>query len=244
MKRLIIQTYYHHDSQKVDEKIGCYVPADELAVESERRFRIYADIIGADYRMIDSPPYQKYPQPAWARWAALDICIDEEYDEVCYVDADILPSLRSLDFNIFEFPGVAKQTERDEGARMEWHVNAGVFKLTRRECYAMRPALWSKPNLRWLANTGKNQDPFNNGYKKGVGRKPTFLNPVWNMTRPYHRTVDSEYPGGLWAHFIGHQKLTGNQWGFVGTDPIAWEDWKTGWVHYMEKMYGQYKKRG
>ena len=131
--------------------------------------------------MIDSPPYTRIirclPGP---RWAALDICIEEEYDEVCYVDADVLPSLRSLGVNIFEFDGVAKQTERDEGARMEWHCNAGVFKLTRRECWAMRKAIWAKPNLRWLAQTGKNQDPFNNAYKKGVGRKPKFLNPVWN----------------------------------------------------------------
>ena len=32
-KRLIVQTYYHHDSQKVDDKIGCYVPADETGRE-------------------------------------------------------------------------------------------------------------------------------------------------------------------------------------------------------------------
>lgn len=226
MKRLILQTYYHHEKNKVDKKIGCYIPADELAVESERRFRIYADSIGADYRMIDSPPYERYPQPAWARFKILDIACDEEYDEVCYVDADILPSLRSLGVSIFDEEGVAKKTERDEGSRHEWHVNAGVFKLTRRECWKMRSQVFAKPNLRWLEQTGKNQDPFNNMYKKGVGRKPAFLNPIWNMTRPYHRNYDKSVPGGYFAHFIGHQKIgKGNQWGCMKTDPITLENW-------------------
>ena len=226
MKKLIIQTYYRHESNMEDQRTGCYLPVDDLAVESEKRFRFYASSIGADYRMIDSPPYEKYPQPAWARWAALDICIEDEYDAVCYIDADILPSHRSLGVDIFEYDGVAKQTERDEGSRMSWHVNAGVFKLTRRECYSVRNQIWSKPNIRWMLNTGKNQDPFNNAYKKGVGKKPAFLNPIWNMTRQYHRTCDPAVPGGYFAHYIGHQKIgKGNQWGCMKTDPIYNEDW-------------------
>ena len=223
MKTLILQTYYHHDSNKADASVGCYVPADELAVLSEKRFRIYADSIGADYRMIDSPPYKKYPQPAWARWTIFDIAIEEGYDEVCYIDADILPSHRSLGVSIFSYPGVAKQTERDEGSRHSWHVNAGVFKVTQKECYKLRTAIHAKPNLRWLERTGKNQDPFNNAYKKGVGKKPAFLDPIWNMTRQYHR--DGSVPGGYFAHYIGHQKLGGNQWGNMEKCPIYLEDW-------------------
>ena len=241
MKRLILQTYYKDPRQKVDEKIGCYVPADELAVESEFRFRKYAESIGADYHMIDSPPYVKFPQPAWARFAIIDKAIEENYDEVCYVDADILPTERSLGVSIFDVPGVAKKTERDEGARMEWHVNAGVFKLTKRECWKMRSQVFAKPNTRWLENTGKNQDPFNNMYKKGVGRKPAFLDPIWNMTRPYHRTSNPEVPGGYFAHFIGHQKVNGNQWGFIGQEPIAWEDWGSGWVTDFMDQYKQFQ---
>ena len=226
MKRLILQTYYRHLKNTEDPRTGCYIPVDDLAKESEKRFRIYADSIGADYRMIDSPPYAKYPQPAWARWVIFDIAVEEEYDAVCYVDADILPSHRSLGVDIFEFPGVAKQTERDDGSRAAWHVNAGVFKLDRKECFKLRSQIHSKPNLRWLEQTGKNQDPFNNAYKKGVGRKPAFLDPIWNMTRQYHRNSNPEYPGGLWAHYIGHQKVgNGNQWGCMKTDPIYKEDW-------------------
>ena len=248
MKRLILQTYYKDPRQKVDEKVGCYVPADDLARESEARFRRYTESIGADYRMIDQAPYAKYPQPAWARFAIVDIATQEDYDEVCYVDADILPTSRVLGNSIFEFPGVAKKTERDEGARMEWHVNAGVFKLTKRECWKLKSQIFAKPNLRWLENTGKNQDPFNNMYKKGVGRKPQFLNPMWNMTRPYHRSREwmeehgwDYVDGGYFAHFIGHQKVNGNQWGFVGVDPIAWEDWGTGWTSGFMSQYQQFK---
>ena len=173
--------------------------------------------------MVDAPPYKKYPQPAWARWVVLDKCIEEDYEEVCYIDADILPTKRVLGTSIFDYPGVAKKTERDEGSRAEWHVNAGVFKLTKKECYKVRKEIWSKPNLRWMIRTGKNQDPFNNAYKKGVGRKPAFLDPIWNMTRKYHR--DGSVPGGYFAHYIGHQKLGGNQWGKMETDPIYLEDW-------------------
>ena len=225
MKRLILQTYYRHDKNTEDPKTGCYIPVDDLAVESEKRFRIYADSIGADYRMIDKPPYKTHPQPAWARWVIFDIAIEENYDEVCYVDADILPSKRCLGISIFDYDGVAKKTERDEGSKHEWHVNAGVFKLTRKECFKLRSQIHSKPNLRWLEHTGKNQDPFNNAYKKGVGRKPAFLDPIWNMTRQYHR--NGSVPGGYWAHYIGHQKVgKGNQWGCMLTDPIYNEEWK------------------
>ena len=61
----ILQTYYRHDSNIADQRIGCYIPADDLAIESEKRFKIYADSIGADYKMISKPPFKRYPQPAW-----------------------------------------------------------------------------------------------------------------------------------------------------------------------------------
>ena len=224
MKRLLLQTYYRHESNVEDNKTGCYLPVDELAEESVKRFKIYADSIGCDYRLIDSPPYKNHPQPAWARWAIFDIAIEENYDEVLYVDADILPTRRCLGVSIFDYPGVAKQTERDEGSKAAWHVNAGVFKVGRKDCFKLRSAIHAKPNLRWLETTGKNQDPFNNAYKKAIGRKPAFLDPIWNMTRPYHR--NGSVPGGYFAHYIGHQKIgKGNQWGCMFNDPIYREDW-------------------
>ena len=219
MKRLILQTYYHHEQNKADKKVGCYIPADELAIESEERFRIYADSIDADYKIITSPPFEKLPMPAWARFAIL---WETDYDEVCYIDADILPSHRALGVSIFDYPGTAKQTERDEGTRAAWHVNAGVFKLTRREMYKMRPYVFYKPFVRYVQMSGKNQDPFNEMYKKAMGRKPKFLSPIWNMTRPYHRKL--EPAGGYFAHYIGHQKVgNGNQWGCMKKDPIYLE---------------------
>lgn len=222
MKQLIYQTYYRHDSNKQCSNTGCYIPVDELAVESEKRFRVYADSINADYFIYDKPPFEKYPQPAWARFHGIIKCIEEEYDEICYADADILPSLRSLGISIFNYDGVAKQTEREDGSKHSWHVNAGVFKLTRAECWKMRSQLFLKPHIRHLMNTGKNQDPFNNMYKKGVGKKPAFLDPQWNMTRQYHRG----HTGGYWAHYIGHQKVgNGNQFGCMKKCPIYNEDW-------------------
>ena len=199
-----------------DPKIGCYIPADELAVESEKRFRIYADSIGADYKMISKPPFPKYPQPAWARFAML---WEKDYDELCYIDADILHSKNVLGKSIFDWEGVAKKTEREDGSRMEWHVNAGVFKLTKAEAIKMKKYVFFKPYVRHLHKTGKNQDPFNNMYKKAMGKKPKFLDPRWNCTRPHH---DPRW----FAHYIGHQKIgNGNQWGCMRRCPVYLEDW-------------------
>ena len=70
--------------------------------------------------------------------ARFAILWEKDYDEVCYVDADILPSKNVLGKSIFDWEGVAKKTEREDGSRMEWHVNAGVFKLTQQEAMKMR----------------------------------------------------------------------------------------------------------
>ena len=215
MKQLILQTYYKHDSQKVDKEVGCYLPIDELAVESEKRFRIYASSIGADYKMISEPPFRKAPQPAWAR---CQMFFETDYDEVCYFDADMLPSKDCLGISIFDWEGHGKKTERDEGSRAEWHINMGTFKISKREMYACQRLVFHKPYLRYLERFGKNQDPLNEMFKKGTGRKPKFLDPRWNCTRPYHSPRWIE-------HKIGHQKTEkGNQWGKLKC-PVYLEEW-------------------
>ena len=224
MKTLILQTYYHDKATKVDNKVGCYLPCDELAAISEQRLRIYADSIGADYKMISKPPFKDTPSAAWARFAIL---FQKDYDQVCYIDADILPSKRSLGVSIFDFDGVAKQTERVEGTKQTWHTNAGVFKLTKQECIKMRKWAFYKPFIRALEQTGKNQSQFNDMYKRAIGKKPAFLDPIWNMTRPHHRNSNPDYPGGLFYHAIGHQKTArGNQFGSYLTEPIYHEVWQ------------------
>ena len=225
MKRLILQTYYHDDATKVDNKVGCYLACDSLAFDSERRFRIYADSIGADYKMIRKPPFPKVPSAAWARFAIL---WENEYDEVAYFDADILPSKCALGISIFNYPGIAKKTERVEGSKQDWHVNAGVFKLTKQECIKMKRLALHKPFIRALNQTGKNQSQFNEMYKKATGKKPAFLDPRWNCTRPHHKPR-------LMAHYIGHQKTArGNQFGSYLTCPVYNENWSYEFIEYYK----------
>ena len=205
--------------------MGCYIPVDDLAKDSERRFRIYAESIGADYLMIDTPPWENRPEPAWARFKMFDLCLDGGYDEVCYVDADILPSKRSLGISIFNEGGHGKLTERDEGSKASWHINFGVVKFNAAECRKLKWKVFDKKYIKWLEQTGKNQDPGNEMFYQTFRKRPKPLSPVWNMTRKYHRT-DFDPIGGYWAHYIGHQKIgNGNQWGCMKTDPVYLEKW-------------------
>ena len=224
MRNLIIQTYYRHESNRADDKMGCYIPVDDLAVESEKRFRIYADSIGADYMMLDEPQFKFNPSPAWARFKMFELCVNGGYDNVAYIDADILPGLRSLGNSLFSHAGHGKLTERDEGSRASWHINFGVVKFSQEEARKLQWRVADKKYNKLFQRTGgKNQDAGNQMFYDAFKKRPVPLDPRWNMTRPYHRGTD----GGYFAHYIGHQKVgNGNQWGCMVRDPIYLEDWK------------------
>ena len=217
MKKLILQVYWEDFAKpKYETNDGGYLPDMELSLESEKRFRIYANSIGADYKMLREPHFKNIMNPGWDRFS---LFWEEDYDLLCYVDADILPSNQTLGVSIFDWPGVAKKTERDEGSKQEWHVNAGVFKVTKQEAMKLRWQINNKKNLRHLKDFGKNQGPFNDTWYKTFRRRPEFLDPRWNCTRKYHSPR-------WWAHYIGAQKLPrGNQFGCMAKCPVYNESW-------------------
>ena len=137
MRTLIFQVYYEGHSKPIFD--GGYIPDMDLSIESEKRMKIYADSIGADYQMLRTPFYKHTLNPGWQRFA---ICEDtfDEYDEICYVDADILVSQAALGQSIFNYPGVGKKVEQEDypDGSSPWHVNAATLKLTRKERQKLR----------------------------------------------------------------------------------------------------------
>lgn len=65
MKKLIMQVYYEGHSQRIQD--GGYIPDYDLSVESEHRMKLYADSIGADYRMLREPYFKSVKNPGWNR---------------------------------------------------------------------------------------------------------------------------------------------------------------------------------
>ena len=152
--------------------------------------------------------------PSWTRWAMFDYA--DQYNNLCYVDCDILPTKYAFGKSIFDTEGVAKLTERDEGSRQAWHVNAGVFKVTSMQAKKLSNRIHSKKYLNILEKSGKNQDAFNLCWKEAFISKPKHFGTAWNTTRPYHRK--GEY---YFHHYIGAQKTErGNQFGNLNTNGV------------------------
>ena len=209
---LIFQSYHAADEKAWDKKLDCYRPIDDMADLSIRAMKKYAESIGAEY-ILETEPYDDpiMKHPAWTRWKMFDHW--NAYDNLCYIDCDILPTEHAFGKSIFDTDGHAKLTERDEGSRQAWHVNAGVFKVDRREAQRLKNSIHNKTYIKLLANTGKNQDAFNICFKKTFTRKPKHFGTACNTTRPYHR--EGKY---YFHHYIGAQKTPkGNQFGNLYT---------------------------
>lgn len=216
MRRLILQVYYEGHSKPIFD--GGYIPDLELAIESSKRMQVYAHYIGADYKLLREPFFKTIKNPGWNRFAMF---WEEDYDEVCYVDADILVSQQALKQNIFDWEGVGKKVEQEDhpGGWEPWHINAGVIKMPKNDLRKLRYEINKKPHLRFLDKFGKNQQPFNKAYYKALRKRPTFLDVRWNATRKYHEPR-------WFAHYIGQQKLEkGNKFGCMKSCPVYLERW-------------------
>ena len=212
---LIFQSYHAADDSAWDKKLDCYRPIDDLAALSIKQIKKYAESIGADYILLDKPYWSDIRKhPAWTRWAMFDYW--DRYDNLCYIDCDILPTPHAFGRSIFDTEGTAKYTERDEGSRAAWHVNAGVFKVDKIQARKLSYNINGKKYIKMLEKMGKNQDAFNECWKKTFMRKPKHFGTSWNATRPYHRTK----PYYL-HHYIGAQKTErGNQFGNLHSNGV------------------------
>ena len=140
----------------------------------------------------------------------------KDYDNLCYIDCDILPTPHAFGRSIFDTEGTAKYTERDEGSRAAWHVNAGVFKVDKIQARKLSFSINNKAWVKMLKERGKNQDAFNECWKKTFMRKPKHFGTSWNATRPYHRM--KQY---YLHHYIGAQKTErGNQFGNLKSNGV------------------------
>jgi hypothetical protein len=222
MKNLILQVYYTGHSKVIAD--GGYQEFNDLAEESERRIRVYAKSIGADYMILKEPYFKDIKNPGWNRFAMFWLA--EKYDNVCYVDADVLPSKEALGVNIFDFKGHGKYMEQEvkiagQEDKKTWMINAGVIKFTKQECIKLQRTINDKPWLRILEQTGKNQIAFNKCFKKTFRKAPdSTLSPMWNATRDWHEEDGKVY----FKHYIGHQKK-GNQFGDMKSHHVYNEDW-------------------
>jgi len=225
-RNLIFQVYYEGHSKPIAD--GGYISDKELAQESEKRMKIYADSINADYFMLDKPFFKNIKNPGWNRFAMFWLAEYDMYDNVCYVDADVLVSKHALGVNIFDESGHGKYMEQEvdiagQENKKTWMINAGVMKFNNYESGKLKRTINSKPYLKILEETGKNQIAFNKCFKKTFRKSPdSSLNPMWNATRPWHEVDDKVY----FKHYIGRQKLKGqSHWGDMIDHHVYKEDW-------------------
>ena len=197
--------------------------------------------------MFREPYYKTVTNPGWNRFAMIASEF-YSYDEVLYVDADILPAKRSLGVDIFTYPsyhlniadknstwhelpdvdptdvvGKVMEIGTHPNGEESWMVNAGVLKLNKKHRIKLRTDKWgimAKPWIRdYLEKTGKNQIAFNKSFKKVMRTKPGTMSPLWNSTRPW-------YQPAYFRHYLGAQKIRGrSQWGFMGDCPVFREEW-------------------
>lgn len=200
MKRLILQTYCKDNIERKGKYT--YKSFPKLEKYSQKSMRLYANSIGADYELFTGETgwEEWYPGAHWHRMVMFD---RPEYDEVLYVDCDVLvnPCLMYDGHreNIFDFEGngvyaIHPSAERKIG----WPggVNCGVFKFTREE------AAMVKDKINDYYHPQTNQEAINNCWRDHIGM-PKLLSARWNITH----LPEFPFPGhSNFRHFPGSQR--------------------------------------
>ena len=195
MKRLIMQTYI---KDTIDRgTINTYKAFPKLERHSKRCFTKYAQINNIDYVFITSSDRPNYNS---AHWLRMEMFHQPDYDEVLYVDCDVLINKTRMKDNIFDVEGsfVPKiwafpHCNAVPGVYYPEHpsgeFNAGVTKWTREECKIMRD------HIHEFYHPTHNQVSLNQCYKKYVGdyKKLPYR---FNVThRPTNDITFRHYPG-------------------------------------------------
>lgn len=169
MKRLILQTYVKDDIKR--DTLTTYKSFPKLERISRKQFERYAELHGADYEFFTGN--EKYNTAHWARMVMFD---RDDYDEVLYVDCDILINPRQMTDNIFDHEGsfvhkiwaypfcLQVDTEIEYPNHPSGDFNAGVMKMSRRELDLMRDEIDT------YYHDTHNQDSLNLCYRKHVGK--------------------------------------------------------------------------
>ena len=169
MKRLVLQTYIEDNIKR--DTVNTYKRFPKLERLSKKCFQRYAQLHGADYELFTGD--ETHNTAHWGRMVMFD---RPEYDEILYVDCDILINPRSYSDNIFEQAGsfVPKiwafpfcnsvDTDIEYPKHPSGDFNAGVMKLTRRELEAMAP------HINDYFHPTHNQPALNACYRDHVGK--------------------------------------------------------------------------
>ena len=180
MKRLIIQTYIEDN---VDRKtINTYKKFPKLERLSRKCFERYAKEHGADYEYYT-------PETGEAHWIRMEMFNRPAYDEVLYVDCDILIHPRRYGENIFEYAGTAVPRLHFYNHSEYRECNMGVVKWSREECEIMGK------HIDDYYHPTHNQAALNNCYWDNVGEF-THLPYKFNVThKPAEDMVFRHYAG-------------------------------------------------
>jgi len=201
MKNLIIQTYYTDDIKR--NTVNTYKKFPKLERLSKKCFELYAKNIKADYEFCEKP--EKNIQ-ASAHWLRMVMFNRPEYDNVLYVDCDILINRSRLNDNIFEYKGVGVNKIHFYNYTDYPIFNAGVTKWTQYECEIM------KENIDKYYHPTHNQEAINNCYLNHIG-PITFLPYRFNVT---HRPTNDI----TFRHYAGSHKEKQNL-----KKDLIWKQW-------------------
>jgi len=201
MKNLIIQTYYKDNIKR--NTVNTYKQFPKLEKLSKKCFELYAKNIGADYEFCEKPETAKQASAHWLRMVMFN---RPKYDNVLYVDCDILINRSRLTDDIFKHEGVGVNKIHFYNYSKYSIFNAGVTKWTRKECEIM------KEKIDDYYHPTHNQDAINRCYLDNVG-PIKWLPYRFNVT--HKPTTDITF-----RHYAGSHKEKQN----LKRD-IVWNQW-------------------
>ena len=187
-KKLIMQTYIKDDIQR--NTVNTYKQFPRLERLSKKGFKKYALRHNIDYEFVTS---SDVPNRNSAHWLRMEMFNRPEYDEVLYVDCDILINKDRFDDNIFDYPGQGVNKIHFYTYQPYDIINAGVTKWTREECEIM-----GKHIDKYYHDT-HNQNSINQCFMVHIG-KFTYLPYKFNVT---HKQTDDI----VFQHYAGSKKL-------------------------------------
>ena len=197
MKNLIIQTYVEDNIERGTN--FTYKRAPKLERLSRVCFQRYAKQCGADYEYYT-------PESGEAHWIRMEMFNRPEYDNVLYVDCDILIHPQRYDDNIFDYTGTAVPRIHFYNHTEYRECNMGVAKWSREECEIMAE------HIEKYKHPTHNQAALNNCYWDNVGEFE-HLPYKFNVThRPDPDVVFRHYAGShkagaalkqcpIWKHY-------------------------------------------
>ena len=88
-KQLVFQVNIKPDKPKED-KGQRFTYMEDIYTLSNKRVKSWAESMGADYILITDDRYLKDIHPAWQRIIIFDKSFNKDYDDILYLDSDLI----------------------------------------------------------------------------------------------------------------------------------------------------------